>query len=273
MLYMTFIIIKQLKYLIALMMTFSCFESFSQTEILSHWKSEFEHTSDVNKKQEYVLKICKNNFSFATDSFWKYLQIGQQIIPPNTPNYYLLQSLYASYLSKTGQQDSAISVVDKLLQNEKILNENPEIKTRVIIEKTRNLIITNRITEATELTFKLLSTGEAKNDTSIIIKSYILLGWINLELGNYRESIRWLSKGSSYLFKDDRDKEFPSLFTNRASCYNNIEKFDSAMIDVEMGLKLATLQQNLSAAANALNVRADIYLYQPHKRIWKQPWQ
>jgi len=239
---------------------FICVILHSQTNTLDRLKKQLSGSPEPSVKKEIILKICEQNNSLASDSFLKYIQLGENILLKTQDIAFSNQlKIYrVNYLSKTGRASEAVVLSDILLNQ--VDFQKGEIKNRVLVEKTRALIRNNQSKEAIEVLFVLLQDAEKTKDTGMVIQAYVLLGWANMEVEKYTEAIKWLDKGYHYTQKEGYFTRYSALFNNMASCYNNINKTKEALRYVNQGLSYAIKGENLTNLANALNIRADIFI-------------
>ena len=237
----------------------------AQTPVLNRLKKQFEQTKDIETKKDLILAICERNYSLSTDTQLRYLRIGDQILKGKSDRefFFRLKTLYVNYLGRIGRFDEAIILADSLFDSWG--KPKGPITNQIQVQKCRSLIRSNKSGEAIEISFRLLEEAEKEKDTNMVIQSYVLLGWANMEIEKFDEAIKWLEKGVGYTRNEEYFIKHPSLFSNLASCYNNINKIDLAFATVNKGLEYARRGESLTLQANALNIRADIFLKKKNK--------
>jgi len=233
--------------------------SYAQTDTLETLKKTLFLTQNVKSRQEILLKICSQNHSFPPDSFQKYIQMGLKISSANSLEYLKFLRFKVSYLNKSGQNEAAIQLSDSIL-NSPVAMQDFVLLQRVRIEKGKALIRIGQSKEAIAIVFDMLEKAEAANDTTIVLAAFSMLGWANMELGKYEEAIKWLEKGRNYTSVQTYFIQNPALYVNLGSCYNNVSNYEKALEVVNQGLDQARKGENLTITANALNIRADIYI-------------
>jgi two-component system, NarL family, sensor kinase len=233
--------------------------SCAQTDTLETLKKTLLLTQNVKSRQEILLKICSQNHSFPPDSFQKYIQIGLAISSPNSLEYLKFLRFKASYLNKLGRNDVAIHLTDSILNLAPAMHDI-QLFQRLRIEKCKALIRTGKSKESIAILFDMLEKAETMNDTTIALAAFSLLGWANMELGKYAEAIKWLEKGKNYTSTQTYFIQNPALYANLGSSYNNVSNYEKALAIINQGLDQARKGENLTITANALNIRADIYI-------------
>lgn len=252
--------IKRLR--LTLLFFFIVFGLKGQTQLIDSLRMAMSKKTTVAEQQQLVIRMCEQHYSLSPDSLLKYIKIGEKVFSPNSALYFRIEYFNTIYLLKTGRPRDAAILCDSLLKKIAAIENAESVRMEIISSRCGALIRNSQNKEAIEQSFKLLQLAESNNDTLSTIKAYIYLGWANMELSQNLEAIRWFNIGYHYT---TNEKYFPpssSLFSNIASCYNNINQPDSAFFFIRLALKYTTALQNLSGTANALNIRADMYLKQ-----------
>jgi signal transduction histidine kinase len=231
----------------------------SQTRTLDSLKHRLANTASVEKRKDLFIAICSHNQSMPADSLLKYIRAAEKINTSQGVEFSRkIEVFRINYLIKAGRFRQAVNVSDSLLKNREF--KDSRIIYAVQTEKCRALIRDNQSLQAIEVLFNMLKQAENTRDTGTVIQAYVLLGWANMELEKYAEAIKWLDKGCRYTDNEKYFTAHASLFMNIASCYNNINKMDTAMQYINKALFYARKGENLTMLANSLNIRADIFL-------------
>src|SRR4029079_6408947 len=127
-------------------------------------------------------------------------------------------NFYCIYLYKVGQISEGMRLNDSLIQSFSSKNI-PGNFTRMEIMGTQvnGLIRNGENKAAIELSFNVLKEAEKARDSEFITRSYILLGWANMEIEKYHEAIKWLAKGIRLTSNPSIMENNPYLFSNIAS--------------------------------------------------------
>lgn len=231
----------------------------AQTAINDSIKHRINSSANLSDQLHDIILLTSRSYALSLDTFYHYIVSGRQIALPGSTEYFRLENAYVRYLSKRDYSEKALNLVDSLLniipQTEKFY----DARQWLINNKAAIFIRTNKQKEAIELELKVLKDAEGASDAMWICRAYVGLGWANLELGKYDDAIKWLTTG--YLNTPDSLLSRNSfLFSNLASCYNNINQSDSAFKYIELALKYGSLDQNLTQLANSYSIRADMYI-------------
>lgn len=235
------------------------FTAFSQTKKIDSLKHSYEKTPEKSKQVDLLIAICEQHNSFSADTLFHFYTLAKNINPKSPQQSYQLEGFYSIYLIKIGEGEKAVKLCDSLLNN--FQEYFPKsIYMEILNNKIAGLIRRNENKTAIENCFELLKTAEKEKDTLFILKSYTLLGWANMEIEKYSEATIWLNKGISLTKNENLLRSVPAMFSNIASCYNNLSRDDSALYFVNKALYFAKQSEHLAAICNALNIRASINL-------------
>ena len=234
----------------------------AQTPKLDSLIALLESQKNRSLKLKTVIDICARNYSLSDSNLYKYIQLGEQLCVDEIPEYFMIQTIKCIYLSRTGRFEDAIYLLDSLLKKIPLSKNYTDARLRLINAKTTSLIRRGQSKEAIENCFALLQEAEKVKDTVRVLSSYAIMGWANMEIGNYNDAIKWINKGINYTTDTTKLYQASFLFSNIASCYNNIEMIDTAFYYINLALKCARNDENLTGMANSLNIRADMYMKQ-----------
>lgn len=237
-----------------------CVMAEAQTARIDALKKAFAQSKNSEEKVNTLLKLCDQFNSLPADSILNFAQTGLALNPENKNAKLRLTNFKAVAYYRNGQIEKGLSISDSLL---KFLSpEGTWIQTDQEIASTRigGLIRNGQPKTAIQDAFRLLASSESHKDTTGIIKAYTLLGWAHMELDQFNEAIRWLEKGKNYVTPFFALSNNAVFYSNLASSYNNIREEKKAFEAIELALKYSEQSQNLFTIANALNIRADMYL-------------
>lgn len=229
----------------------------AQTPQLETWKQQYSNATNKTRQFEALKHICEANYSLSNNSLLYYINEGEKLFAHGSPEHRLFKRFRINYLSKTDNFTGAENLAVSLLQTPGIGNE--EI-IAIQQELMRVRIRSNHAKDAFNLGVKILHLAENSRDSNAVITTYTLIGWANMELEKYAEAIQWLEKGTTYSSNEVFFRNNPALFVNLASSCNNIGRRKEAYENIAKGIRYSEEGGNLSIMANALNVRADMYI-------------
>lgn len=201
--------------------------------------------------------------AYSDDSLKSLIESGKNIAIKGSEQYFEIERYRAVYLTKIGEYNDALSIENQLLNDVK----NPLLRRKIELEKCRTLIRSNHLKDAINQCLNIANVAIQQKDTASCVTAYTLLGWANMEIEHYQDAILYLEKGKSL----SKNKQYlalnPALLSNLASCYNNIQKPKEAFENIELAIQFAQRSNNLTILANALNIRADMYLISGEKNL------
>jgi two-component system NarL family sensor kinase len=237
------------------------FPASAQTHIIDSLRIQIQQQEHHPETQSgLVMQMCEQYSSLQADSLLKYVTLGKSLFPVNSPDYFRISNFYCIYLFKTGELKQAIALADSVQLKIMSLKKPGKALFQIMTYRCSALIRNNQNREGLQETFKLLEAAENAGDTTYVVRAYVLLGWANMELEKYMEAKNWLNKGLHAASDENILMKETNLFANIASCYNNINQHDSALYFVKLALQYSRQSENLTTLANALNIRAAIYL-------------
>lgn len=236
--------------------------AYSQTKKIDSLKLQFYQETSNSQKQETILELCSQFYSMPADSLFKYIAIGEKLVKPNSTDYFKLKIYNIIYLNKKGKFDQSLALCDSLLAMTGKVEITDSLRLCFLSSRCGIYIRNNRQSEAITNAFTLLQQAEQQKDTIAVLKAYILLGFANMELEKYAEAVKWLNKGCYYTTDENILQQAPYMYSNNASCYNNLDMMDSAFKNIDLALKYCRKTEHLGGLANALNIRAAMYQQQ-----------
>ena len=216
-----------------------------------------------SEKLNLILELCEQRHSLSSDTLFHYAGLAERLSKSLKSNhgFILSQYYYMYFLIKKGSVDSALSMCDRYIV---MLGSNKnEEKTYLHLLGTKAglLIKLNRYKESFSTYYKLLDESEKVNDTLNELSAYNGLGWVNMEMDNNNEALKFFYIAVQNPAVNDTESYgmyYSFIFSNMASVYNSIKKNDSAEYYINKAIILSERFENLTSLANALAIKADI---------------
>jgi len=237
---------------------------FAQTPKLDSLKGSINHTHNGAEKLKTAFAICEEYYSLSPDTFYRYAALAVQLAASrknwadkNQSNYYL-----ANALAQKGSNDTALLLIEK---NIKLLaasdnKEDAHLQHLFVLLKTRIFIRTNRYKDALSILFELLQNVENAKDTVLQVRTLSNIGWVEMEMTQYREAIKWLRVAVN-IPQDPYTPQLAIVYSNIASAYSNVPMIDSAFYFIKRSILISTKLQALSNLANAYFIDAYCYKF------------
>jgi signal transduction histidine kinase len=246
-------------FLISILIVLFVTNTWGQTRRIDSLRVVYYSNSAPEVKHQTLIQLCENYYSLSADSLNKYIEAGLRQSEANSNDHFRFKNFYSFCFLKQGKAEEANRYSDSLMKRAITLAVDPSIQLEMLHYKTAILIRNNKYKEAIQSALKLLAEAEKVKDTALNLRACSLLGWANMELENEKEAIKWLNKGIHFTQNASLLQQVNSLYLNIASCYNLTFQPDSALYNINIGLRYAEEVENLTSVANALNIRAAIY--------------
>lgn len=231
-----------------------------QTKRIDSLKTMLQQTKALTQKLPLLFLLCDERQSLHTDSLLKYAQQARVLADSMNNNLYRLTAGYyanAAFLKK-GLQKEVIANCDRDLQLLGNSQADNTLRLQIMQLKGMALIRNEQYKESINENLKLLQKAEEFKDTLQQVKAKNSIGWTYMEMGQNRNAITWFYLALLTPKNPNFFQRYPLVYSNIASTYNNIQQYDSALYFINKSIKGNTY--DLTALANSLNIKADIYL-------------
>lgn len=166
----------------------------------------------------------------------------------------------AYYYIRKNYVDSALTIVDRLIISYKNNKKQPSFYLSLLFFKSRILDRGNRYTQSLTQLYEVVKIAEQQKDTLVQIQAKTGIGWVLMEMEQYREALQWLYKALHTSPDKKFYKNYGALYSNIASTYNSLGKPDSAKAYINIAIRDARENSNLLFLANALSMQAKIFI-------------
>jgi two-component system, NarL family, sensor kinase len=237
-------------------------KGLSQTSKIDSLKKICYSSLPVDNRIKAFLELMNYDESMPLESFGKIMIDADSIILKyNKPSYNISLAYNKSrYYRATNRTDSANIILSNTLE---LYKNNKDLQSESLILKygiCRNLVFKEKFKEAIESLLILLKEGEEKNNTLIKWRCSNSIGLCYMLLGRYNEAIEWFYKALQVKLLKNENYDFSAVYSNLASCQNNVKQYDSAFININRSIAIATEYQNLTTLANCYSIKADIFI-------------
>ncbi len=253
----------RLKLFLTILPAFACMYLRGQTHTIDSLKHSVFIAKNDDEKLAAVFTLCAKRHSLSTDTLYRYANIAETISheKDNAHDIILSDYYYINYLIKKGRPDTALSVCDKDISKISGNENDRKLYLNLVATRAGLLVKLNRYKESYFTYYKLLNESEKYKDTLNELLAYTGLGWVNMEMDNNAEALRFLKINLQKPAINDvaRYGEYYSfIYSNIASAYNSLNRNDSAKYYIDKSIYLAEKFENLTALANALAIKAQI---------------
>lgn len=239
-----------------------CLHCEAQTSIIEKLKQEVAHAKDAQQKLSAIFALCEEKLSLSNDTLYAYASTAKKLAEQQNNKLQILRAdYYITYsLLKNGLYDSILNVCNTNIEWLTKNSQDKSLRVDFAYLKAQALIRGNRYKEALSHYYSMLSEADATNDTLMQIKTNTGIGWVYMEMSQNADALTWFYKALHVSGNAAYYAKYTALYSNIASTYNNMGRFDSAVYYINKAIEGATQNQVLSYLANALNIRADIFI-------------
>ncbi len=237
-------------------------KGLSQTSKIDSLKNICYSNRPADNRIRAFLELMNYDESMPLDSFGKIMADADTLILKfNKPSYNISFAYNKSrYYRSTNRFDSSNIILANTIN---VYKNNNDLRSAILLVQygqCRNLVFKEKFKEAIESFFILLKEAEDKNNTLIKWRSSNSIGLCYMLLGRYNEAIGWFYKALQVKLSNNENYDFSAVYSNLASCQNNVKQYDSALINVNKSIAIATQYQNLTTLANCYSIKADIFI-------------
>lgn len=218
--------------------------------VIDSLRSGYYSATDVKVKRNCLAGLCENYRMMPLDSFRTYVKLLSDFSrQSHEPGDQLLSNLYKGFeCLKLGQSDSFLFYYK---QSETQLPAYPAIQTKFVTAYGHYFVKKNQHQDAFEQFYKALKLADSQKDTLYMINSKLGIGWANMEMNQMEKAITWFRDALNTTNTIAFQTNYPSIFTNLASCFGALGQFDSSYYYCNKALELSKSNQDLSSQANA----------------------
>ncbi len=243
----------------------------AQTRVGDNIRRLIETTVNDRDKFPPILKLCE--LSVNPDTLLPYVLLAESIAAKTKNRFDADRAAYtrANYYIRKNYTDSAMGIVDCLLS---IYQDDPVQQSfylNVLFNKSKILDRANQYTQSLTQLYKVEEKAEALKDTLIQIQAKTGIGWVQMEMEQYHEALRWLYQ-ALHLSPDRKFyRNYGALYSNIASAYNALGQPDSAQFFIDIAINDARENDNLLFLATALSMQAKIFIDNRRPRLAEAP--
>jgi signal transduction histidine kinase len=250
-----------------------CLNTKAQTKYIDSLRRQIELTKDLAEKNSLIAKLAGQPIN--SDTLLPYVLLAESITgnSKNEFNKSLAACSRAYYYIRKNYVDSALVIMERLVEKHKKDNEHKDFYLGVLFFKAKILDRGNRYTASIAGLYKVIQEAELQKDTFTLIQAKTGIGWVQMEMEQYKEALQWLYKALNTSANKKFYKNYGALYSNIASTYNALGKTDSAKVYIDIAIKDARENDNLAFLATALSIQAKIFTNSKEAKLAAAPLQ
>jgi signal transduction histidine kinase/tetratricopeptide (TPR) repeat protein len=261
---------RTLLLILFLFFTVQLYKTAGQTPVIESLKAIIKTTPD-NEKLVNIVELSEQ--SVDPDSLLPYVIIAETIAAStkNISDDHLAAYSRASYYVRKNMTDSALTIVESLLTEYKTDKGQQPFYLKILFFKAKIFDRANQYSKALAQLSEVIQTAETLKDTLIQIQAKTGIGWVQMEMGQFKESLQWLYKALHTSTNKKYYKNYGALYSNFASAYNSLGNSDSAVYYITIAIKDARENNNLNFLATALSMQAKIFIDSKQRHLAEAP--
>ena len=229
-------------------------------------KLNIQHATGNSEKLSLIFELSEQ--SISADSLLPFVLMAERIASTSKNKQDTDKAAYcrASYYARKNITDSALVIIDKLVTAYKDNKNQQTLYLKFLFSRARILDRSNQYTRTISQLVEVLETAEILKDTLTQIQAKTGIGWVQMEMGQYKEALQWLHKALQTSDNKKFYKNYGALYSNLASAHNSLGNHDSAGHYIKIAINDARENDNLTYLATALSMQAKIFIdgKQPH---------
>jgi len=158
-----------------------------------------------------------------------------------------------------------------LLNKYKYNKDQQKLYLTFLFSRAKIFDRSNQYSKAISELMDVIQLAETQNDTLLQIQAKTGIGWVQMEMEQYKEALQWFFKAMRTSASQKFYKNYGALYSNIASSYNASGNTDSAMYYINIAIKDARENENLLFLATALSIQAKIFIDDKKAKLAEAP--
>ncbi|HOZ70055.1 MAG TPA: ATP-binding protein [Chitinophagaceae bacterium] len=176
-----------------------------------------------------------------------------------------------NYLIRKNDHDSALVLLESMLRYYQKEKTRQPLYLSLLFTKSKVYDRAGQFTLALSNMIDVISLAEELRDTLTLVQARTGIGWVQLEMGQYREALQWLYQAKATSGNERFYKNYGALYSNLAMVHSKLGHIDSARYYIDVAIRDARLNNNLVFLANALSMQARIFIDNHQAPLAEQP--
>lgn len=232
---------------------------FAQTKLTDSLRKKIEAAQTDEEKIKNIFHL--SGAAINPDTLLPYITAAEKIAGRINNDSLVDMAAYSKsiYYTKRNMTDSALSIIDILLAKYKQKNSLKSKYLDLLFFKAKVLDRGNQLSKAIAALVEVIQEAESQNDTLLQIQAKTGIGWVMMEMEQYKDALQWLYKAMQTSANRKFYRNYGALYSNTAAAYNALGNEDSAMHYINIAIKDARDNENPGFLATALSMQAKIF--------------
>lgn len=246
--------------IVLIFFTFLLTRATGQIQPVDSLKEKISKTITNDEKLQMIVELSEQ--AVNADTLLFYVAVAEKIAATSSKKTDKDKAAFcrAGYYVRKNITDSALVITDALLNKYKTNQQEQPFYLRLLFFKAKILDRANQFTLALSQLMQVIQTAETLKDTLILIQAKTGIGWVQMEMEQYKEALEWLYKAKHTSADQRFYKNYGALFSNMANAYNALGMHDSARYYIDVAIKDARINNNFIFLATALSIQAKIFI-------------
>lgn len=247
------------------------FRSQAQTKTIDSLQHLIRIAGTNEEKLPAILKLCE--LTLNADSSLPYVVMAEKVAAETKVELNSDKAAYqrAYYYARKNYIDSSLHIIDQLIAKYKKDNDQQKLYLDLLFFRSKILDRGNRYTQSLRQLYEVVETAGIQKDTLVQIQARTGIGWVLMEMEQYKEALRWLYQALNTSADKKFYKNYGALYSNIASTYNSLGNTDSAQAYINIAIKDARENENLLFLSTALSMQAKIFIDGKHPKLAEAP--
>ncbi len=231
-----------------------------QTRAIDNMRYMIYHSSVPSVKKEGLIRALDLQRSINLDTLDAYIRQVSLCKPFTAKEVFQIDIGRVYYYMRAGRTDSSLMIIERNLKTlYKSKSETDLLSLHEILHGSV-LLRKNNHKEALDKYFTALNLAERSRNANLQIRALNGIGWVYMEMPQYREAIKWLRKALDVPGRERPENNFCPVYSNLASCYGALGIYDSAHYYIEQAIGYSRAYEDFTSEANSLVIKANIVL-------------
>jgi two-component system, NarL family, sensor kinase len=246
---------------------------FSQTKIVDSLKLLIRTSNNNEKKLAAIFEL--NEQTLHADTLLPFVVIAENLAGTSGDKHAVAKAAYcrAGYYARKNLIDSGIAIIDKLIESYEGQQGNQKLYLKFLFFQAKLLDRANQYSKSLAQLYRVVETAEELRDTLILIQARTGIGWVLIEMEQYKEALKWLYAARNTTANEHYYKNYGALYSNLAAAFNGIGRRDSAIYYINYAVNNARKNENLLFLATALSMQAKIFVDNGLSHLAEAPLQ
>lgn len=166
----------------------------------------------------------------------------------------------ATYYARKEYIDSALTIINRLIDKFRYNQQEQQMYLSFLFFRSKIYDRANQYSKAVSSLVEVVQTAELQHDTAIQIQAKTGIGWVQMEMEQYREALKWFQKALHTSHNKKYYEHYSALYSNTATAYNALSIPDSATLYIDTAINIARRTQNSLFLATSLSMQAKILI-------------